>query len=81
MGDDGVIFNEDLAKDLKEGLSHIDKEYQKFFGIIKDRLPPDIRKLVFKKITRSNFEVYNFMFELVSAELGADEAERLFRAR
>lgn len=81
MGDDGVIFNEELAKDLKEGLSHIDKEYQEFFGKIKDRLPPDIRKLVFKKITRSNFEVYNFMFELVSAELGADEAERLFRAR
>lgn len=81
MGDDGVIFNEDLAKDLKEGLSHIDKEYQEFFGKIKDRLPPDIRKLVFKKITRSNFEVYNFMFELVSAELGADEAERLFKAR
>jgi len=78
MTDDEAIFDEQFAREVKEKISSIDGEYQKFFASIKGRLPISVQKLVLRRIARSNFEVYNFFFELIAADIGAEAAEKIF---
>lgn len=81
MTDNDPIFDEQFALEIKEGLSSLRDPHLEFYETIKHRLPPDIRKLVLRKIVRSNYDVYHFFCELVAVDIGNDAAEEIFSGK
>jgi hypothetical protein len=43
--------------------------------------PPDIRKLILRRIVSSNYDVWRLFVELVAADIGSEAAEEIFSGK
>jgi len=78
MTDNDPIFEEQFALEIKQGLSSLRDPHLEFYETIKHRLPPDIRKLILRRIVSSNYDVWRLFVELVAADIGSEAPEEIF---
>lgn len=71
-------FTIEKSLQIKKFLSEIEKKYGDLSMYMEKNFDKSICKLVKKRMLRSNFETYSLFYELVQADIGKEEADKIF---